>query len=306
MDSVPPSVLAASLGALQIGVFLSHVLFGVTTTQTYIYYSRFPEDPPQLKALVSVVWICEFVHAMCIGDAVYDYTISNYGNPERLAGALPKSLMATSFLTAIIATLVQGFFTFRVHTLSKRLYITLVISVMLFLRLLSTCGVFVTGISMTSLLSFERQWGWMVIVSLVFSSAADLTITTLLVAFLLNQRFGVRSRTTALVDKLIAWTIETGLITRLGFPRLPFLDWAEAEYHPSISSTVVLVCNHTTVHTERIFTVIFLAMWVIVARWDQMEPRPDIHIQTSKATRTTSGEAESHHGAHDVEASKDA
>jgi hypothetical protein len=52
MDSVPPSVLAASLGALQIGVFLSHVLFGVTTTQTYIYYSRFPEDPPQLKALV--------------------------------------------------------------------------------------------------------------------------------------------------------------------------------------------------------------------------------------------------------------
>jgi hypothetical protein len=52
MDSVPLSTLAASLGALQIGVFVSHVLFGVTTTQTYIYYSRFPEDPPQLKALV--------------------------------------------------------------------------------------------------------------------------------------------------------------------------------------------------------------------------------------------------------------
>lgn len=39
---------------------------------------------------------------------------------------------------------------------------------------------------------------------------------------------------------------------------------------------------------------------------DQMEPRPDIYIQTSKATRTTYGEAESHHGAHDVEAPKDA
>jgi hypothetical protein len=82
---------------------------------------------------------------------------------------------------------VQGFFTFRVYTLSKRLYITLVISVMLLLRLLSTCGVFVTGISMTSLLSFERQWGWMVIVSLAISSATDLTITTLLVGFLLKQ-----------------------------------------------------------------------------------------------------------------------
>jgi hypothetical protein len=40
-------------GALQIGVFVSHVLFGVTTTQTYIYYSRFPDDSPKIKALVS-------------------------------------------------------------------------------------------------------------------------------------------------------------------------------------------------------------------------------------------------------------
>jgi adenine-specific DNA glycosylase len=49
MDS---SILATSLGALQIGIFVSHVLFGVTTTQTYIYYTRFPEDSPKLKALV--------------------------------------------------------------------------------------------------------------------------------------------------------------------------------------------------------------------------------------------------------------
>jgi hypothetical protein len=49
MDS---SILATSLGALQIGIFVSHVLFGVMTTQTYIYYTRFPEDSPKLKALV--------------------------------------------------------------------------------------------------------------------------------------------------------------------------------------------------------------------------------------------------------------
>jgi hypothetical protein len=39
-------------GALQIGVLISYVLFGVTTTQTYIYYSRFPDDSPKLKAFV--------------------------------------------------------------------------------------------------------------------------------------------------------------------------------------------------------------------------------------------------------------
>ncbi|KAJ7855615.1 hypothetical protein B0H14DRAFT_2579274 [Mycena olivaceomarginata] len=192
MDSMPPSTLAASLGALQIGVFVSHVLFGLI-----------PRGPPTAKSFV------------CIGDTLYDYTISNYGHPERLVGALPKSLMATVFLTSIIATLAQGFFTFRVYMLSKRLYIMLGISFMLFLHLISTTTIFFIGMRMTSLPSFESQWGWMIIVSLAFSSATDLMITTFLVGFLLNQHFGVHNRTMALVDKLIAWTI--ALITRFGF-----------------------------------------------------------------------------------------
>jgi hypothetical protein len=39
-------------GAVEIGVLVSYVLFGVTITQTYIYYSRFPDDSRKLKALV--------------------------------------------------------------------------------------------------------------------------------------------------------------------------------------------------------------------------------------------------------------
>jgi hypothetical protein len=39
-------------GALEIGILTSYVLLGVTITQTYIYYSRFPQDPRKLKALV--------------------------------------------------------------------------------------------------------------------------------------------------------------------------------------------------------------------------------------------------------------
>ena len=41
-----------TLGALQIGVLVSYLLFGVTTTQTYIYYGRFPDDSRGLKFLV--------------------------------------------------------------------------------------------------------------------------------------------------------------------------------------------------------------------------------------------------------------
>ncbi|KAJ7771214.1 hypothetical protein B0H14DRAFT_3164839 [Mycena olivaceomarginata] len=223
MNSVAPSDLAASLGALQIDVYVSHVLFGVTTTQMYIYYSRFPKDSQKIKVLVGFIWVCEFAHAICIGHAIYTYTISNYGHPERLAGAFPKPLLAAGLLTAVIATLVQGFFTIRIYALSKRLYITVIISAMIFTRLLGSSAVVAIGMRVTLLKSFERQWGWIVVVLWSISSAADLTITAILVAFLRNQRLRVHKRTTALVDKIITWTIETGLIT-------------------SISSTLVLAC----------------------------------------------------------------
>jgi hypothetical protein len=39
-------------GALQIGTLISYALFGVTTMQLYIYYSRFPDDSRVLKVLV--------------------------------------------------------------------------------------------------------------------------------------------------------------------------------------------------------------------------------------------------------------
>ncbi|KAJ7708047.1 hypothetical protein B0H17DRAFT_1325068 [Mycena rosella] len=65
MDSAASLNLNTTIGALQIGVLISYVLLGVTTTQTYIYYCRFPDDSPKLKALVAAVWVCEMAHAFC-------------------------------------------------------------------------------------------------------------------------------------------------------------------------------------------------------------------------------------------------
>ncbi|KAJ7318238.1 hypothetical protein DFH08DRAFT_715080 [Mycena albidolilacea] len=263
MDSVVPSDLAASLGALQIGVFVSHVLFGVTTTQTYIYYSRFPEDSQKIKVLVLYSFIkrvCEFAHAICIGHAIYTYTISNYGHPERIAGALPKPLLAAAFLTAVIATLVQGFFTIRVYALSKRLYVALIVSAVIFVRLLGTIAIVAIGMRMTLLKSFERQWGWIFTVSWSISSASDLTITAILVAFLRKQRLGVCKRTTALVDKIITWTIglpmncsghvifsdesccRDGVNNQVGFPSLPFPQLCLVSYLQHLEHSRISLC----------------------------------------------------------------
>jgi hypothetical protein len=49
-------------GALLIGTLVSYALFGVTTTQVYIYYGRFPQDSWRLKSLVVAAWYVHCLH----------------------------------------------------------------------------------------------------------------------------------------------------------------------------------------------------------------------------------------------------
>ncbi|KAF7373115.1 hypothetical protein MSAN_00519300 [Mycena sanguinolenta] len=188
-NGLSASTLDITLGALQIGVLISYLLFGVTTTQTYIYFQRFPYDSRNLKALVAFVWVCEFGHAICLAHGLYTYTITNYGNPERLALAFPKSLLVGTVLSTVIATVVQGFFASRIYILRvpMRLYICLVISVLLFFRLLSGSTVSIIGMGVTFLAPFEKQWGWMVTVTWSISAATDFMIAAILTVSLRNR-----------------------------------------------------------------------------------------------------------------------
>ncbi|KAJ7827155.1 hypothetical protein B0H14DRAFT_2815706, partial [Mycena olivaceomarginata] len=96
-----------------------------------------------------------------------------------------------AFLTGFIAALVQGFFTIRAYALSKRLFVSLIISAMVFMRLLGMSAISLMAVRMTFLAPFETQWGWLITLS------------------------WIHQRTTKVLDRLIAWTIETALMTRL-------------------------------------------------------------------------------------------
>ncbi|KAJ7918943.1 hypothetical protein B0H13DRAFT_1990747 [Mycena leptocephala] len=217
MDPAASFNLNKTLGALQIGVLISYVLFGVITTQTYIYYSRFPDDSRKLKVLVCCVClvssVCEMANAFCVGHTVYVYTISHYTHPERLVGPLPASLDTTVLLSGVVAVCVQ-YFSFRIYAFSKKLHVsTILIWIMAFLRLLGSIIIFLTALRMPSLPHFEMQWGWLLAAVWSVSTANDLIIAVTLVVLLRNQRTDVHRRTAALVEKLILWSIETGILT---------------------------------------------------------------------------------------------
>ncbi|KAJ7272968.1 hypothetical protein C8J57DRAFT_1225290 [Mycena rebaudengoi] len=83
-----------TLGAMQVGVMISYVMFGVSTTQTYIFYTRFVQDCLKLKLLVAFVWFWHSLYAM---------TITDYGHAERLV-RVPQSFVAAFIFSGLIGS----------------------------------------------------------------------------------------------------------------------------------------------------------------------------------------------------------
>ncbi|KAJ7733501.1 hypothetical protein B0H16DRAFT_1328161, partial [Mycena metata] len=172
-------------GAYQIGVLVSLVLFGVMSTQTYIYYGRFPKDTPNVKIMVAAVWILEFAHAICLSIALYQWTITSFGVPLIVA---PKAFDVSIFFSSLISASVQGFFSFRIFALSKTLFIPIISWILSFLRLVVGTAVFATAVRMTALPVFEAHFGWLITTTASLGVANDLLITVSLVLVLQRQR----------------------------------------------------------------------------------------------------------------------
>ncbi|KAF7353298.1 hypothetical protein MSAN_01517800 [Mycena sanguinolenta] len=202
-----------TLGALQIGVLVSAVLFGVATMQTYIYFTRFPEDSRKMKALTVFVWACDVAHVISFGHLLYTWTITDYGQPERLFGVPPKSLSASTFFSGLTPACVQSFFAFRIYAFTKKAYIPSLIWFMAFLHLLGRVVLFGGTLHASSIAVSAKQWEWLITTIWCLSVVADVVITTTMVVVLRAQRSYALRSTAAVMDKLIVWTIETGMIT---------------------------------------------------------------------------------------------
>ncbi|KAF8150473.1 hypothetical protein K438DRAFT_1988432 [Mycena galopus ATCC 62051] len=215
MNFVFSSNLNTTLGALEIGVVVSCVLFGVTTLQAYIYYTRFPDDSRFLKGLVAFVWILETAHTVCLVVLLYTFTISYYAQPELLLGDTPrpKSLSTATLFSGFIAACVHSFFSFRIYVLTKRLYVPSLIWFMAFLHLVGRIVICATSLRTASLQAYLSQWEWLLTTNWCISVACDFLITTTLVVVLHRRRSQALKKTAALMEKLIGWTIETGMLT---------------------------------------------------------------------------------------------
>ncbi|OCH88049.1 hypothetical protein OBBRIDRAFT_889376 [Obba rivulosa] len=213
-SSVIHSVVEPALGGLFIAILLGSILFGVTILQTYIYYDRFWGDPWYLKLLVAVLFLLDSGQIASVVDSFWFYIIPNFGNVAALSGAQP-GLSVEIGLTVSIGLLVQSFFAVRVwHMSDRQRIIPMTIAALTLAQF--ALGIYYTAASriVHDETAIEQRIESASLGSLSCSMAADFIITLSLVYYLHKGRSGFK-RTDRLINVLIIYTVNTGLLTSL-------------------------------------------------------------------------------------------
>ncbi|KDR84618.1 hypothetical protein GALMADRAFT_133874 [Galerina marginata CBS 339.88] len=201
--------LTNSIGALQIGNLFALFLFGILTSQTFTYYNNFRGDRWEYKALHAF----EVGHTVLISFEVYRSTITLYGLPQLLV-KLPGLALVTTFGGAI-TLLVQGFFAFRLWTVLPGIYRFIGPFCIFVSWLRCGAGVFLSleGILSITVKAFFIRWSWLIVVLLAVGAVLDVIIALSTIYYLQKQRDSGVERLATVVERLILFTIRTGLLT---------------------------------------------------------------------------------------------
>ncbi|EAU80812.2 hypothetical protein CC1G_04922 [Coprinopsis cinerea okayama7 len=210
MSAVPS--LHNTIGAIQICSLVSIFLFGVLTLQSHLYFMHYPRDKWFIKALVTITWLLELGHSICVAGEVYRVTITYYGQPEEL-GRIPLLPVSVTF-GAVITLLVHAFFSLRIYRLFPPPYHYLGVFILLASLIPFVGKLYASAQALKNpvVSELEKQWGWLAIALFFCDAGMDVLLSGSLVGYLCKQRGSPFRRTTDLVDRLIQYTVCTALL----------------------------------------------------------------------------------------------
>ncbi|KAF8586983.1 hypothetical protein K439DRAFT_1631103, partial [Ramaria rubella] len=207
------STLGVTLGALEVSILISTILYGVTILQTFLYTAKSFKDPRWLHIMVGLIWLLETGHTAFTWILLYSYTVTNYGNPGTIIST-PWFLAYSFVFTSFIGSIVQTFFAYRIRVLSG----SLVVPIIAWCAAASRVGTGITlGVLISSfdtLTAYVARYSWLETTHLTVDAAVDVTITASLCYYLLLRKTTFKP-TQRMVHRLVVYTVETGLATSM-------------------------------------------------------------------------------------------
>ncbi|KAH8119607.1 hypothetical protein DFH11DRAFT_455490 [Phellopilus nigrolimitatus] len=208
------SIAGLSIGSILVASWFAIALTGVLLFQAYMYYRGKPHNEHKIfGSLVIVLLLLDMAHAVCIMATLYHYLIKNFGNDDALKVLVPP-LALTVGLTATITFLVQSFFSWRVWKLSKKNMIAPFILLLQTARLACGWTTTVKAIQLGTFVGFATHVRWIFTAGVALSVACDFLITGSLCFWLHSSRSGLHAMD-AVIDKIILYSIENGLVTSM-------------------------------------------------------------------------------------------
>ncbi|CAA7268729.1 unnamed protein product [Cyclocybe aegerita] len=206
-----------NLGVIEVGVFVSLILFGILLAQAYSFFFRRREDTSGLKLLVSSLVFLETVHTSLAAAAVYYDTVTTWRHPA--INTYPLSV--ATIVENLITTMVQLFFAYRIRRIAQGR--SLAAFACFVLAVLRSIGVFAVGvIAIREVISdggtgiFVVRVSWLITTGLTVGGVADLLIAASMIYYLrkLSSPTDLKS-TGQILKRLMRWSVQTGLLTSL-------------------------------------------------------------------------------------------
>ncbi|KAI0631854.1 hypothetical protein C8Q77DRAFT_1159588 [Trametes polyzona] len=196
-----------TLGVFLIGTFLSLILYGINVHQAYRYFRLYPEDRTALRLFVACIIVAETLFTTSCMHTCYFYLIKKYFDPLGLLHGV-WSLQVLPALTGFVIFLTQCFFARRVYLLRPQYRPLVAIAVFFSLVTLAET------VKTYQVVAFEKfeHYTWIDCAGLAGAVVSDGLTTSMLLIILRQSRTGFK-QTDHILDRLILYTVNTGLLT---------------------------------------------------------------------------------------------
>ncbi|KAI0714872.1 hypothetical protein C8Q76DRAFT_728532 [Earliella scabrosa] len=205
--------LDTTMGPLLIGVILGAVFYGVSLSQVYYYYTRYPRDPWHTKALVAAVWFTDTCHQALISHTIYWYLVTMYGDPNALF-RLVNTILIEVLFQGFTGLFVQSFFAARIWKLSgKKLWLVLPVVAMIIAEFTVSIAYTVKSLGFEFFADLPKIKALSLSIN-IFAAVGDVLIAAILCTILQSSKTGFE-RSNLLINKLMVFAVNTGLLTSI-------------------------------------------------------------------------------------------
>jgi len=201
-----------SAGPLFLAYLLNWGLFGVLSTQVYVYYLAFPKDQNRSKALVYLVYVFEMAQTVLLTQHGFYTFAENFGNVDTL-DEMGTIWFSVPVMNSVVAFVVQIFYAFRIRILAQSYIVPLLVTLLASMQL--GAGLAIAVFAKEAIVFSKYVDSKALIVIGIFgtsTASCDVLIAASMTYYLSRMESSYES-TQGVIRKLIRLIIETGTLT---------------------------------------------------------------------------------------------